>query len=41
MPENGLLRDFENGVLRRIYESGRKKVIEKRRNYVKIIVLTF
>jgi hypothetical protein len=30
MPENGLLRGFENGVLRRIYEHGRDRVIKRR-----------
>jgi len=29
MLENGLLRDFENGVLRRIYEYGRDRVIKR------------
>jgi len=31
MPENELLRDFENGVLRRIYGYGRDRVIKRRK----------
>jgi hypothetical protein len=30
MPENVLLRGFENGVLRRMYEYGRNRVIKRR-----------
>jgi hypothetical protein len=30
MSENGLVRDFENGVLRRIYEYGQDRVIKRR-----------
>jgi hypothetical protein len=30
MPENWLFRDFENGVLRRICEYGRDRVIKRR-----------
>ena len=31
MPENGLLRNFENGMLRRIYGYGRDRVVRGRK----------